>query len=177
MKKWKKLSSKQVFQHPRLDVYEDDVELPNGFKTKYIHFGEANNAVTAITIRDDGKILLQKEYSYPSNEWLYQFPGGGLAKDETPTVGIKRELSEEANLTGDIIELGWFYPDNRRKKDKMFVFVVANIQEKAGDKDTEEEFIDFWLTPNEIFSLIAKNQIVNYSTLAAWAMYLTKNRI
>lgn len=33
---WKKLSSKTVFEHPRLTLIEDEVELPSGKKTTYL---------------------------------------------------------------------------------------------------------------------------------------------
>jgi NUDIX domain len=92
MTKWKRIGTKQILKHPRINVYEDDIELPNGTKTTYVHFGEARNSVTAIVIRADRKVLLQKEFSYPSGKWLYQFPGGGLAKGESAIQGIKREL-------------------------------------------------------------------------------------
>ena len=171
MSGWKKISTKKILDHHRLTVYEDVVELPNGKKTTYVHFGEARDAVTAIAIRQDGKILVQKEFSYPSGEWLYQFPGGGLEERESPLAGIKRELAEEASLSGDYKQIGWFYPDNRRKRDKMYVFVVTKLKELLAEKDQEEDFINYWLDPSEISKLISRGEIVNYSTLSAWAIY------
>ena len=168
---WKRLTTKQLLNHPRLTVFEDDIVLPNGEKSTYLHFGEATHAAMIIAINDEGKILVQKEYSYPPNEWLYQFPGGGLKPQEAPLEGAHRELAEEANLTGDMEQIGWFYVDNRRRQDKMYVFIARNLQAVPGEKDAEEAFEYSWLAPKQIGKLIAEGQITNFSILAGWALY------
>ncbi len=157
--------------HKRLNVYEDQVELPNGKYSDYIHFGAVRDAACVIAINQNGKILVQKEYSYPPNEWLYQFPGGGLESSESPTDGAARELAEEAGLGGELAPIGWFYSDNRRRKDKCHIFTCQNLVARSEIMDEEEAFETFWFTASEIDELIAKGKIVNYSMLAAWAVY------
>ena len=168
MKRWKKISTRQLLDHPRLTVYEDEVELPGGQRTGYIHFGLRYGSVCVITIDGQGRILLQREYSYPPDEWLYQIPGGGIEKDETPEVAADREMTEEAGLTGSLQELGWFYPDNRRRADKMRVFLATNLKPKEGKQDLEEAFESFWFSTEQIENMIAIGEIHNYATLAAW---------
>lgn len=168
---WKKLSSKKILDHPRLKVYEDIVELPNGHQTDYVYF-KNRDAATVIAINGQGKILLQKEYSYPPNEWLFQFPGGALEEGEAPEHGAARELAEEGQLKGYLEQIGWFYISNRRGSHKMFIFVAKNLEPAPTENDAEEEFEDFWLTPDEINQKIKNNEIHNYSTLAAWAFFL-----
>jgi ADP-ribose pyrophosphatase len=170
-KKWRTLSQKQLLAHPRLNVYEDKVLLPGGEETTYIHFGHHHDAAMVIAQRHDGKILIQKEYSYPMNEWLFQFPGGAIEKGETREQGALREMAEEASITGALKELGWFYLDNRRRQDKMYVFFATDLNPAEAKKDLEEEFETFWFTPDEINKLIQRGSITNYSALAAWSLY------
>ena len=174
MKKWKKLSTKLLLDHPRMAIYEDEVELPNGLRTTYVHIGKINDAAMIIAIDDSGKIFVQKEYSYPPDEWLYQFPGGAFEATESPRDGAARELSEEANLAGELNELGWFYVDNRRKSSKFYVFVATNLIEKLGKKDPEEEFENFWFSETEIETMIQSGEIKNYSFLAGWSLYKSR---
>lgn len=172
--KWEKLSSKQLLKHARLNVYEDEVRLPSGHKTTYIHFGKSPDAACVIAVDSKGKILLQQEYSYPPNDWLYQLPGGALDSNETPLEGASRELAEEASLAGKLEELGWMYADNRRKNSRFYVFLATDLHKTKGIKDVEEEFEYSWHTEAEIDSMIKNGQVVNYSLLAGWAFYKAK---
>lgn len=169
---WKKIKTTKLFAHPRLTVFEDRVELPNGQQTNYLYFADGIDAATIIAIRGDGQILLQSEYSYPQNEKLLQFPGGALEKGETPTQGASRELAEEASLAGELTSIGWFYLDNRRSNRKMHVFVARNLHAASATKDAEEQIEDYWYTREQISQKIKDNEIHNYSTLAAWSFFL-----
>jgi len=171
--RWKKLSSTKLYEHPRISIYEDEVELPGGHKTKYMHFGQVLDSVMIIAVNTDGKILLQKEYSYPPDEVLYQFPGGALDQDESPEIGGQRELAEEAGLTGDLRPIGWYYANNRRSGQRQFVYIATNLSSAKANKDPEELFEDFWLTEEEIEQLIQSNQIRNSTTLAGWTLYIS----
>lgn len=168
---WKKLATSTLLSHPRLTVKEDDVELPNGHKTKYIYFDKSYGAVTIIAVRDD-KVLLQQEYSYPPNEVMYQFPGGGLKEDETPEIGGQRELQEESGYQGSPHYLGCYYPDNRRSKAKMHVVFMDNVVGCAKEGgDIEETIISQWVSFPTLYSMIEKGKIVNYSILAGMSLF------
>lgn len=171
IKKWRKISSKQVFSHPRHSVFIDTVRLPNNQLTEYVHFGEPHVAAMIIAQRADGKILLQKEYSYPPDEVLFQFPGGLVNLGESIEAGALRELAEEAQLKGVLKALGWMYLDNRRTASKMHFFLATNLSKSSGTKDIEEEFENYWLDETEIEELITSNEIKNYTALSGWAFY------
>lgn len=169
---WKKLSTQTILNHPRLVVVEDDVELPNGHKTKYLRFESGGNTPTAIAFNHQNKILVLKEYSYPANEWLYQFPGGFVPEDENIDEGMNRELMEEAGLRADkLMLIGNFYPTVRRNNSKAYVFLANELIEEKRDSDPEEEMQLFWFTEQEIDNLILKSELKNGSSLAAWAIY------
>ena len=88
---WQKTSSKIILKHPRLTVVEDQVILPNGHQTDYLRF-ESNTAAVGIICHVNGKFLVQKEYTYPSNQFVYQFPGGSVLDNEDLKIGVNREL-------------------------------------------------------------------------------------
>lgn len=173
--KWKKLASAKLFEHPRLSVFEDDVELPSGIQTKYVRFGNMKDSAMVLAKNTDGKFLLQKEYSYPVDEVLYQLPGGAIEQGEKPEDGARRELAEEAGLKGTLSFLGWFYVNNRRTDQKMFVYEATDLNPIEGEKDQEELFEEYWLTETEIDNLIRSNEICNYSALAGWALYKARS--
>jgi ADP-ribose pyrophosphatase len=180
IKTWKKISRQKLLEHKRLTVYEDTVELPSGTHTDYIHFGRPTDGVTIIGVNTGGKILVQKEYSYPPDEVLYQFPGGGMHAGENKLEAAVREFSEEASLSGDLVRIGSYLTDNRRRQDYMHVFVATNLTEMPGVADEEEAFETFWFDKAEIDRLVVEGQIKNHTMLAAWCIYkaaLTASRI
>ena len=171
MKTWKTISSKKILDHKRLTVFEDQVELPNGQVTDYVHFGNDKGSVAIIAINDEGKILLQKEYNYPPNQWLFQFPGGRIDNNEHPEAAAIRELSEEAKITGKFEFLSKYFVDNRKRRDEQFVFVCTQLASKKGVQDLEEVFEEHWLSPAEINELILAGQLNTAASLAAWMQY------
>lgn len=168
---WKKLSKKTLLKHPRITVSEDIVQLPNGTKTDYIYFEGTPDSATIIARDNSGKILVQQEYSYPPNKLLFQFPGGGINPEETPLEGAVRELEEEANLIGELTNLGSYYTDNRRHPRKQFAFLATNLISSPGKKDLEEDFIEHWLTEKEIDQLIKDGLLCLSSALSVWQLY------
>lgn len=54
--------------------------------------------VTAGIIVRDGKILLAQREKEDSAGGLWEFPGGGVEKNETPDMCIVRELKEEIDM-------------------------------------------------------------------------------
>src|SRR5689334_19023209 len=139
MNMWETLSSRVLFKHSRLTIIEDDVLLPNGVRTKYLKFKDAGDAVTIICKRMDGRILLQKEYSYPTAQELYQFPGGSVPSGEAAEVGANRELMEEAKLRANTLQLlGTYFINNRRSSALMYVFLGTELEERGLEPDPEE---------------------------------------
>lgn len=169
---WKKLSSKTLFVHPRITLVEDSVILPAGQEVTYLTFGEMPDSACVICLKDD-MVLLQKEYSYPPNEELYQFPGGKVEPNETTAEGALRELAEEAGLKpGAIEKIGWFYVDNRRTDARQHVYVARDCSDtpKVGG-DQEEHITSHWVPISRVDAMIKDGSIVNYSLLAAWSIF------
>lgn len=170
---WKKISSRIVFNHPRMKLAEDSVELPDGTVVPYLRDADTNRHSVTLVCIDGDKVLVQKEYSYPPNQVLYQFPGGKVEQPEKIIAAGKRELIEESGLSPrHLQELGWYYVDNRRSNAKMHVLLAKNFakREKRGG-DAEEDIKSEWVTIADLEKMISDGEIVNYSMLAAWTMF------
>lgn len=174
---WKKISSKIIFNHPRISLIEDDVKLPNGDITKYLKYGKRHDCATIICQRDDGMILVSKEYSYPLNKMMYQFPGGAIENEENPDEGAQRELREETKYRANILELlGYFILNNRRSDAKMYVFLAKNLKEDGLEGDVTENIENYWFTESKIDDMIKNGEIINSPALSAWSIYKTKKQ-
>lgn len=172
---WKKLSSKTLFTHPRITLIEDEIELSNGSKTNYLRFDNISNVVAVICKREDGRILMQREYAYPPNQKLFQFPGGAINLNENLEIGANRELMEESKLkANDLKFLGKFLINNRRSDAMVYVYLGTDLEESYLDSDIEEEIENFWFSEEEITAMIREGKIIEQDALAGWAMYLSQ---
>ncbi|QQS21328.1 MAG: NUDIX hydrolase [Candidatus Moraniibacteriota bacterium] len=171
---WKQLSSKEIFRHPKVTLIEDEVELPSGFRTTYLYTKHVVDGTTVICRKPDRTILVQREYSYPVNDWLWQLPGGLLLPGEAVEMGANRELMEEANYRANRLTLlGDYYYDHRRQKGKMFVFLGESLESSSLPADPEEEnaIESFWFSEEEIDEMIRAGKIENSRFLSAWCLY------
>lgn len=169
---WKRLSTKELLKHPRITVLEDQVELPNGHQTDYIRFEVVGTSVIAIVINDKNQILLQKEYSYPINDFIYQFPGGGVPDGEDLKEGIRREIIEETGFNAQTIQpIGSFYNSIRRSDSQAHAFIATDLKVESTSLDLEESIEVYWFSEAEIDHMIKQNIIKHNATLTTWAFY------
>lgn len=174
---WKTLSSRKVFDNNKLAIVEDEVLLPSGIKTSYLRFEYKTDAVLVIVIRKDGKILLEKEYSYPQNAKLYQFPAGALNDGENPLDGANRELAEETGIQSCTLkEIGTFLLDNRHSTAIVHVFLGEKLEGKdlRPNRDDEEDIKSLWFSETEIDSMIKNGDIFIFPVLSAWSIYKSR---
>lgn len=171
MKAWKRLSSATLLRHSRLTVVEDNVELPDGNQTKYIKFSKLQDGAVVVCIKN-GMILIQTEYSYPPNLFMYQLPGGGIEEGEDALAAGCRELQEESGYIGTPSYLGYYYPDNRRSDAKTHFLLIEDPTpvEKVGG-DIEECIKSEWINIGELRQMIAAGKIVNSSILVGLSFY------
>lgn len=171
---WKKLSSKILFEHPRLLVEEDEVMLPSGEKIEYLRYGYRGNGVVIMCKNNDGKFLFLKEYAYIPNKNLIQLPMGLINKDESPELAANRELAEETGLIARSLKLiGTFLQSYRRSENTAYVYFGTNLEKHFKPKDKEEYMDSIWLTKTEIRDSIINGDIVDSDTLSALQiMYL-----
>ena len=172
IQKWRKISSRHILDHPRMQLVEDEVELPSGKKIQYLRQEYSGRGGVIVICRKGDKILVQREYSYPVDEILGQFPGGKIEADETPEQAATRELAEESGIKAENAKcIGWFYPDNRRTNARLFVVECDYVTDDEKARPDDTEFIESeWIENGQISQMIRRGEVRNYAMLAAWGM-------
>lgn len=92
------IESRQVYQGHFLDVRCDQVRLPSGAlaQREYIrHPG----AVMVVPLLDDGHVVIERQFRYPLNRVMTEFPAGKLDAGEPPLLCAIRELREETGYS------------------------------------------------------------------------------
>jgi len=155
-----------------MQLVEDEVELPSGKKIQYLRQEYSGRGGVIVICRKGDKILVQREYSYPVDEILWQFPGGKIEADKTPEQAATRELAEESGIKAENAKcIGWFYPDNRRTNARLFVVECDYVTDDEKARPDDTEFIESeWIENGQISQMIRRGEVRNYAMLAAWGM-------
>ena len=92
------VDSATLFQGHFLHAMRDTVRLPDGSSAvrEYIrHPG----AVMVIPLLDDGRVVLERQYRYPLQRALLEFPAGKIDPGEDHFACARRELREETGYS------------------------------------------------------------------------------
>ncbi len=88
------IDSDRVFQGRLLEVRRDRIRLPDGAQATrefIVHPG----AVMIVPLLDDGRLLMERQWRYPLERVMLEFPAGRLEGGEAPLACARRELAEE----------------------------------------------------------------------------------
>lgn len=176
-KPWQKISSRIILNHPLLQINEDSVLLPDGKITSYVLDAPTiTHSVIIIVINPKKQILLQREFSYPTSQVMWQLPGGTMLPNEDIETAAQRELSEESNyMVKDIENIGYFYVNNRRSDRKQHVLVGRQPYVHSSVKDDDEFIESYWISIPNVKKMIKSREINNINLLAALNMWFLKD--
>lgn len=138
----KQIGTKEIYKGKIIDVYCDDILLPNGNEAKreYIkHIG----AACVVPLTENNEVLMVRQYRYPFGKVLLEVPAGKLdAKNEDPKAAARRELSEETGaIAGDLIYLGEFFPTCAYSDEVIHIYLARKLTFGNTHFD-EDEFIE-----------------------------------
>ena len=161
-----------------MHLVEDTVVLPDGNTTTYLrHAATKTYSVAIIAINEKNEMLLQKEYSYPPDEIMWQLPGGEARPDEDILTAANRELSEESGFVAKTCkEIGSYYVNNRRSDLKQRLVLCTDLREKIAAPDAEEFIDTYWIPVSRLPEMVASGEFNNINLLAALTMYFSRIR-
>ena len=134
----KTINSKIIFHGELLELYRDEVLLPNG-KTDNREWINHPGAVCCIPILSDGKIALIKQYRYAVKKEMIELPAGKLDKNEIPEVCALRELEEEIGYKAkNLTLLANIHPAIGFANENMWLYLAENLIKTESSLDSDE---------------------------------------
>jgi ADP-ribose pyrophosphatase len=92
------IASELLFKGNFLEAKRDTVRLPDG-KTATREYIVHPGAVVVVPLLDDGRVAMVRQYRYPLDRVMTEFPAGKLDAGEDPLLCGLRELQEETGYT------------------------------------------------------------------------------
>ena len=160
-----KISSEQKFSGRLIDLYLDQVELPNG-ETTTREWIDHPGAVCIIPILPDGKICLIRQFRYGPGEEFIEIPAGKLDAGEVPLDCAYRELEEETGYrTNKLTFLTNIHPAIGFSNEKMWMYLAEEL-ELSKKKLDEDEFLELLPTPmNKALEWVFSGKITDVKTI------------
>jgi ADP-ribose pyrophosphatase len=159
------VAGSRVFDGSLLKVHRDTVRLPDGSEgsREYIrHPG----AVAIVALFEDGSVLLERQYRYPSRREFIEIPAGKLEPGEPHLDTAKRELLEETGyVAAGWTRLGVIHTAIAYTDEAIEVFLAKGLEQRAAKLDAGE-FLEVLRVPfDEAIAMIRDGSITDSKTI------------
>ena len=163
----KTLSSKYVFDGRILHITLDEIELPNGKKSKREVVNHPGG-VTVAALDEENNLLFVRQFRYPYKEVVLELPAGKLEKGSTPLENGKRELMEETGAEGySYISLGQLYPSPGYTSEIIHLY-ACKVKSQGSSNPDDGEFLNVEKIPlDKAVEMVLNNQIPDAKTQVA----------
>ena len=173
-----KISSQQKFSGQLINLYLDQVELPNG-KVSTREWVDHPGAVCLIPVLPNGQICLIRQFRYGPREEFIEIPAGKLNKGESSLHCAHRELEEETGYQSNKLTfLTNIHPAIGFSNEKMWIYLAEDLVKTENNLD-HDEFLE--LLPTSLEDALAwvwSGKITDVKTIIGilWVEKLLKSQ-
>lgn len=177
MEKYERIGRELVHKGAIIDYYQDTIRIPNGNIAKWDYI-KHKGAAAVVAVKDDGKLLMVRQYRNALDRETLEIPAGGLNGVDEPTdLAAARELEEETGYTAGKMELLLSLRTTVAFCDeKIDVYVATDLKRSRQHLD-EDEFLDVVSCDvGELLQMIYDCKIQDGKTVSAVLAYYNKYR-
>ncbi|NLX85734.1 MAG: NUDIX hydrolase [Clostridiales bacterium] len=128
---------------------------------------EHPGAVGIVALKENGDIVMVKQYRKAVEQVLLELPAGKLEQGEDPADCAARELTEETGYTaGDLRYLVSFYTSPGFSNEVMHMFLATDLKEGKNDPDDDEMVETVEISRDRAIDMILKGEIKDGKTIA-----------
>ena len=168
------LATRRVYEGKVLSLDVDEVLEPGGVRaTREVvrHRG----SVAALPVRDDGSVVLVRQYRYAVDALVWELPAGRLDPGESAEDAARREMEEEVGLRPRRLEaLATFYTTPGFCDEAMHLFRATGLTAVAARPEADERIESRAFTRTEAEAMIGRGEIREGKTLVALLMEIAR---
>ncbi|NOX66693.1 MAG: NUDIX hydrolase [Chlorobi bacterium] len=164
--------SKIVFKGRVFDLQVDEIEYNSGNKgirEVAVH----NGGAVVVPVKNNGKIIMVKQFRYPFQDFLLELPAGKLEKDEDPKLCATRELTEETGYRSkQVTKLGKIYTTPGFCTEVLHIYLAEKLLPGNSNREEGEYGMEvFEFSLEELDEKIKSGEIVDSKTISGLHMY------
>ena len=175
MDKFERIDRQLVAKGTIIDYYHDIVKVPNGNVVTWDFIGN-KGAAAVVPVKEDGKIIMVRQYRNAIDRETIEIPAGGLNHPKEPTLeAAARELEEETGFkTEDLEFLISIKTTVAFCNENIDIYVARNLKPSKQNLD-EDEFINVEsFSIDELCEMIYAGKIQDSKTVSAILAYKNK---
>ena len=162
-----KIRSEEILDGRFLHAFRDTVRLPDGSEAtrEYIlHPG----AVMMIPLLDDGRLVLERQYRWPMQRVMIEFPAGKIDAGEEPLACARRELLEETGYTArEWAYAGKMHPVISYSTEFIDIWFCRGLALQESKLDDEEFLEVIEVTPRQLMDWCRDGVVTDAKTMIA----------
>lgn len=93
--KWQVHSRRPIYQSPWVEVWLDDVEIPDGRRFEHHVLRMRPTVIGAVFDERGERVLMLWRHRFITDTWGWELPGGWIDDGERPDTAVAREVEEE----------------------------------------------------------------------------------
>jgi ADP-ribose pyrophosphatase len=171
-----KVDGEAVFDGKLLHVRRDTVRLPDGTlatREYIVHPG----AVLIVPVLSDGRLVIVRQFRYPLDRILIEFPAGKLDPGEAPLATAQRELREEAGYVAASWQpLGRVHSVVSYSTEEIELLVATDLTHVGAELDAGEFLEVGTMSVEEMLVAVDHDEITDAKTVAALLLYVRRRR-
>lgn len=170
---WQVHGTRQAYRSEWVEVWLDDVELPDSRRIEHHVLKFPRASVTVVVVDHDDRILLTWRHRYITDTWGWEVPAGWSDPGETPADTARREVEEETGYRPKTLHQMTAYNAISGISTMRFTSFVATDVVRIGDpQDTAEAGRMEWVPISDVPKLAATGQVSDGPSLTALGYYL-----
>lgn len=176
--RWKCLDSVKVFEAKDdhtvyMEVFQDRVLTGTGKVINYARY-YSSDVVLVVPFLDDGRLVMIRQYRYPLDKLMLEFPAGHIENGEDPRATAMRELQEETGYRAGKMELVYqYHPSVSKSKQVVYVFRASELAPGKASLDGTESISVELMPVQHLRELIMQNKVENAGTLISFLLCCT----